>query len=94
MERPLCPLCKTKHFAREAHEWKNVAVRGDGGMRVSEVSGEVSKPGLPKPMSQQGSKEKGKVGRPRLERTVEELLVRRKEYMRSYRERKKKAGTA
>lgn len=22
MERPLCPLCKAKHFAREAHAFK------------------------------------------------------------------------
>ena len=23
MERPLCPLCNTKHFAREAHAFKD-----------------------------------------------------------------------
>lgn len=23
MERPLCPLCKTKHYAREAHVFKS-----------------------------------------------------------------------
>ena len=24
MERPLCPLCKTKHFAREAHAFGKI----------------------------------------------------------------------
>ena len=29
MERPLCPLCGSKHFAREPHVWKDGVGRKD-----------------------------------------------------------------
>ena len=75
MERPLCPLCNTRHFAREPHEF---AVRR---VSVPEVSREV--PRVPKPH------EGKKVGRPRVNWTPEEIRERRRIYIRAYRARKK-----
>ena len=79
MERPLCPLCKTKHYAREGHVFKESQGGGVGREPVGSAHGpstaklrEVARPGL-----------SGQTPPPKFDRTAYQ-----REYMREYRARK------
>ena len=72
MERPLCPLCKTNHFAREPHAFKKAPEK-------------IAPPELPAPFpgpSEVSSSAKQPGGAPFDRKTYQ------REYMRKYRARK------
>lgn len=46
MERPLCPLCGVRHYAREAHVFKSEGVGSDSRGRSVEVAGRMAGSGV------------------------------------------------
>jgi hypothetical protein len=93
MERPLCPLCKTNHFAREPHVFKKdgPGVRYDKGGLVVGIGNQAGDSPAPKPMGV--SKEVGvseKQGNPDQSKEAPKFDrgAYQREYMRAYRKRK------
>ena len=81
MERPLCPLCGIKHFAREAHVFRDNVLLGAKRKLVDAVparkEGEVSQP--PKPVDK-----KAEIGK----KPVFDRKAYQREYVREWRKRR------